>query len=74
MNPKVLGLVALAVIAVGLLAFSLKQSFFSGPGRMSESEMQQVGEKMKASYKAMQDQQQGGRGGVSGGGGSAIPR
>jgi hypothetical protein len=66
-----MGLVIAGIVAaLGVLAFSLKQSFFSGPAPVPQSEGAKYGAKMKQSYaetaRKIMEQKMGNRGGTVG--------
>lgn len=67
MNTKTIGLIALVVVALGLLAVSLKRSFFGGPAPAS----QEQGQAMKAAMERAIAQQKAGGGGANSGGAGA---
>ena len=63
MNIKQVGLIALVVVAVGVLIVSFKSSFMGGPAPKGESDAATFRTKMQESYKAM-----GTKGGATSGG------
>jgi hypothetical protein len=54
MDKKTIGIVALAIIAVGLLAFSFKNNFMTGPRVVGREEGMKMGEEMKRRYQQME--------------------
>lgn len=59
MDAKKIGLIAVVVLAIGLLAWSFKSNLMSGPRVVGPEEGQKMGEAMQEQYKKMEASSQG---------------
>lgn len=76
MQMKTVGIIALVVVAVGLLFFSFKQSFLNGPAPAGQKEAQAMKASMEKAIAAQKekDARGGGAPQATGGSPTAAPR